>query len=98
MGRSLRFLAAQRMEEAPPLETYCGEKFLKTHTRAQKFLHEPKLLLYNAGSSFVSLTQTNETWRDGRAVECGGLENRCGGDSTGGSNPSPSVPMKLAPD
>ena len=27
----------------------------------------------------------------GRAVECGGLENRCGGNSTGGSNPSPSA-------
>jgi tRNA(adenine34) deaminase len=25
--------------------------------------------------------------RGGRVVECGGLENRCGGDSTGGSNP-----------
>jgi hypothetical protein len=24
-------------------------------------------------------------------VERGGLENRCGGDSTGGSNPSPSA-------
>ena len=27
----------------------------------------------------------------GRAVECGGLENRCGGNPTGGSNPSPSA-------
>lgn len=27
----------------------------------------------------------------GRAVECDGLENRCGGNSTGGSNPSPSA-------
>ena len=31
------------------------------------------------------------SWRGGRAVECGGLENRCGGDSTGGSNPPLSV-------
>ena len=27
----------------------------------------------------------------GRAVDCDGLENRCGGNSTGGSNPSPSA-------
>ena len=33
----------------------------------------------------------------GRAVECGGLENRCGGDSTGGSNPSPSASNKKTP-
>ena len=33
----------------------------------------------------------------GRAVECGGLENRCGGDSTGGSNPSPSASNKKHP-
>ena len=30
----------------------------------------------------------------GRAVECGGLENRCGGNSTGGSNPSPSASIR----
>src|SRR5207302_8152513 len=29
--------------------------------------------------------------RDGRAVDGGGLENHCGGNSTGGSNPSPSA-------
>jgi hypothetical protein len=27
-------------------------------------------------------------WRNGRVVDCGGLENRCPGDWTGGSNPS----------
>ncbi len=27
-------------------------------------------------------------WRDGRVVECGGLENRCTVTGTGGSNPS----------
>ena len=27
-------------------------------------------------------------WRDGRVVECGGLENRCPLRWTGGSNPS----------
>ena len=33
-----------------------------------------------------------ETFRmGGRAVDCDGLENRCGGNSTGGSNPSPSA-------
>ena len=30
-------------------------------------------------------------WRGGRAVECGGLENRCARKSTGGSNPPLSV-------
>src|SRR2546428_14062128 len=29
--------------------------------------------------------------RDGRVVDGGGLENHCGGNSTGGSNPSPSA-------
>ena len=34
--------------------------------------------------------------RNGRAVECGGLENRCPGDRTGGSNPSSSAtPLKM---
>ncbi len=27
-------------------------------------------------------------WRGGRVVECGGLENRCTGNCTEGSNPS----------
>ena len=31
----------------------------------------------------------------GRAVDCDGLENRCGGNSTGGSNPSPSARNQL---
>ena len=31
------------------------------------------------------------SWRGGRAVECGGLENRCGFTATVGSNPTPSV-------
>ena len=30
-------------------------------------------------------------WRGGRVVECGGLENRCAGNRTGGSNPLPSA-------
>jgi hypothetical protein len=30
--------------------------------------------------------------RNGRVVDCGGLENRCPGDWTGGSNPSFSAP------
>jgi hypothetical protein len=30
-------------------------------------------------------------WRDGRAVEGGGLENRCTRKGTGGSNPPPSA-------
>jgi hypothetical protein len=34
------------------------------------------------------------SWKDGRAVECGGLENRCPGDWTGGSNPSLSAKQK----
>ena len=34
---------------------------------------------------------TCEMRRDGRVVEGGGLENRCGGNSTLGSNPSPSA-------
>jgi hypothetical protein len=32
--------------------------------------------------------------RNGRAVECGGLENRCPGNWTGGSNPSFSASIK----
>ena len=32
-------------------------------------------------------------WRGGRVVDCGGLENRCAGNSTGGSNPSPSAKL-----
>ena len=32
-----------------------------------------------------------KVWMGGRAVDCDGLENRCGGNSTGGSNPSPSA-------
>ena len=34
--------------------------------------------------------------RGGRVVECGGLENRCGGDSTGGSNPPLSAIKKTS--
>ena len=34
----------------------------------------------------------------GRAVDCDGLENRCGGNSTGGSNPSPSARNNQNPD
>ena len=33
-------------------------------------------------------TQISQKRRVGRVVECGGLENRCPGDRTGGSNPS----------
>lgn len=33
-------------------------------------------------------------WRNGRAVECGGLENRCTREGTGGSNPSFSARRK----
>ncbi len=32
--------------------------------------------------------------RNGRVVDCGGLENRCPGDWTGGSNPSFSAELK----
>jgi hypothetical protein len=32
--------------------------------------------------------------RGGRVVDGGGLENRCGGNSTGGSNPSPSASLR----
>ena len=48
----------------------------------------------------VAISEQNRRLKDrreiefrmvGRAVECGGLENRCGGNSTGGSNPSPSA-------
>ncbi len=35
-------------------------------------------------------------WRDGRAVYGDGLENRCGGNVTGGSNPSPSARKQVA--
>ncbi len=31
-------------------------------------------------------------------VEGGGLENHCGGDSTGGSNPSPSATTRIKAD
>jgi hypothetical protein len=34
--------------------------------------------------------------RNGRVVDCGGLENRCPGDWTGGSNPSFSAPALQA--
>ena len=37
-------------------------------------------------------------WMGGRAVDCDGLENRCGGNSTGGSNPSPSARNNQTPD
>ena len=41
---------------------------------------------------------TGETFRmGGRAVDCDGLENRCGGNSTGGSNPSPSARNMMHP-
>lgn len=32
--------------------------------------------------------------RDGRVVDGGGLENHCRGNSTGGSNPSPSANLR----
>lgn len=57
----------------------------------QKTLREPKLHYKKLTLASCLRPDYDETWRDGRAVECGGLENRCGGDSTGGSNPSPSV-------
>ncbi len=38
--------------------------------------------------AFTGRVQGKEFWRDGRVVDCGGLENRCPGDWTGGSNPS----------
>ncbi|KAF0182520.1 MAG: hypothetical protein FD164_1083 [Nitrospirae bacterium] len=37
--------------------------------------------------NYIPATQAGGSWRGGRAVECGGLENRCRGNLTGGSNP-----------
>ena len=39
----------------------------------------------------VGLKDRRQFRMGGRAVDCDGLENRCGGNSTGGSNPSPSA-------
>ena len=40
------------------------------------------------------LAATSGTWRGGRAVECGGLENRFTCKGNGGSNPSLSAKRK----
>jgi hypothetical protein len=40
-----------------------------------------------------SRLHASEGGRDGRVVDGGGLENHCGGNSTGGSNPSPSASL-----
>ena len=39
----------------------------------------------------IGLQLDTKVWRDGRADEGGCLENNCGSDVTGGSNPSPSA-------
>jgi hypothetical protein len=41
--------------------------------------------------SFSAPGRRARSWRGGRAVECGGLENRSGFTPRGGSNPSPSA-------
>jgi hypothetical protein len=49
---------------------------------------------YKAGVVLIMVDENIniiKQWRGARVVERGGLENRCGGNSTGGSNPSPSV-------
>lgn len=42
-------------------------------------------------NNYSLITDNCLYWRGARVVEWDGLENRCGGDSTEGSNPSPSA-------
>jgi hypothetical protein len=51
------------------------------------FVHGIILRLFTVDS----LLTTVSLWRGAGAADRGGLENRCGGDSTQGSNPCPSA-------
>ena len=63
----------------------CGGKNQK------KVIFAPSTILpggFSKASAFTGRVNGNKFRRDGRVVDCGGLENRCPGDWTGGSNPS----------